>query len=53
MGFAGHGKHHVAHITSLRERLGWQWTSFRAVFERGLQTDSTGEDLMKGVSVSL
>ena len=23
-GFAWHGKHHVAHITSLRKRMGWQ-----------------------------
>jgi hypothetical protein len=22
--YAWHGKHHVAHITSLRERQGWQ-----------------------------
>jgi hypothetical protein len=21
--YAWHGKHHVAHITSLRERMGW------------------------------
>jgi hypothetical protein len=25
--YAWHGRHHVAHITSLRERMGWKATA--------------------------
>jgi hypothetical protein len=33
--YAWHGRHHVAHITALRERMGWGQD--RAVIQRGRQ----------------